>query len=88
MDELRDLALNTRRRARRIVLAVTGLTVLAVGLAMAAFPNRTFLVALVAFAILAAEYLWAKRLLRGAHDFAESLMALLSDEEIGDAATH
>lgn len=88
MGELRDLALNARRRARRIALSVTILTVLAVALAIALLPDRTFLVALAALVILGTEYLWASRWLRGAHEFAESLLALLSDEESGNAATH
>jgi hypothetical protein len=88
MVELRDLALNARRRAHRTALLVTILTVLAVALAIALLPDRTLLVALAALVILGMEYLWASRWLRDAHEYAESLLALLSDDKSENAATH
>jgi uncharacterized protein (TIGR02611 family) len=52
--------------ARRIVLAVVGFTLLAVGLVMSIplVPGPGFLVIAAALAILAAEFVWARRLLK------------------------
>jgi tellurite resistance protein TerC len=49
------------RRARRIVIAVVGFTVLAAGLAMVFLPGPAFVVIPIGVAILAVEFAWARR---------------------------
>jgi tellurite resistance protein TerC len=49
--------------ARRIVILITGITVLLVGIAMIFLPGPAVVVIPVGLAILATEFIWAKRLL-------------------------
>ncbi len=49
---------------RRIVVAVLGGTVLAIGIALIVLPGPAFLVIPLGLAILAAEFAWARRMLR------------------------
>ena len=48
---------------RRVVVAVIGFTVLAIGLAMVVLPGPAIVVIPLGLAILATEFVWAKRLL-------------------------
>ena len=52
------------RVARKVVVAVTGATVLAVGVALIVLPGPAIVVIPLGLAILATEFLWARRLLR------------------------
>ncbi|OGL03487.1 MAG: hypothetical protein A3E31_08125 [Candidatus Rokubacteria bacterium RIFCSPHIGHO2_12_FULL_73_22] len=52
------------RRARRLVVAVIGGTVLALGVAMLVLPGPAFVVIPLGLAILATEFVWARRLLK------------------------
>ena len=52
------------RRARRLVVAVIGGTVVLVGIAMIVLPGPAFIVIPTGLAILATEFVWARRLLR------------------------
>ncbi|OGL01481.1 MAG: hypothetical protein A3I14_10880 [Candidatus Rokubacteria bacterium RIFCSPLOWO2_02_FULL_73_56] len=52
------------RRARRLVVAVIGGTVLALGVAMLVLPGPALLVIPLGLAILATEFVWARRLLK------------------------
>jgi len=54
----------TLRQARRIIVGVVGLTVLALGVAMIVTPGPGWLVILLGLSILSAEFVWARRLLR------------------------
>lgn len=51
------------KQARRLVVAVIGGTVLAIGLAMVVLPGPAIIVIPAGLAILATEFLWARRLL-------------------------
>jgi uncharacterized protein (TIGR02611 family) len=51
------------RRARRVAIAVIGSTVLLVGAAMIILPGPAVIVIPVGLAILATEFVWARRLL-------------------------
>jgi uncharacterized protein (TIGR02611 family) len=51
------------RRARRIAIAVIGSTVLLIGGAMIILPGPAVIVIPVGLAILATEFVWARRLL-------------------------
>ena len=61
------------RRLRRLVIAVVGGTVVAIGVALLVLPGPAILVIPAGLAILATEFLWARRLLqrvrRGANVF-------------------
>jgi uncharacterized protein (TIGR02611 family) len=50
-------------QAKRIVIAVTGFTVLIIGIAMIVLPGPAVIVIPVGLGILATEFIWAQRLL-------------------------
>ena len=50
--------------ARKVAVAVIGSTVLAFGIALIVLPGPAFIVIPLGLAILATEFLWARRLLR------------------------
>jgi tellurite resistance protein TerC len=56
------------RRARRVVVAVIGGTLLLVGIAMLVLPGPALIVIPAALALLATEFMWARRLLRRVKD--------------------
>jgi uncharacterized protein (TIGR02611 family) len=56
--------IETLRQARRIVIAVVGFTMVVIGAAMIVAPGPGWLVILFGLSILAAEFVWARRLLR------------------------
>ncbi len=57
------LMVHTYRQARRLVIIVVGFTVLLIGIVMIALPGPAILVIPLGLAILATEFVWAKRLL-------------------------
>jgi uncharacterized protein (TIGR02611 family) len=61
---IRTLVDNSVRHARRLVIAVFGVTVLLFGIALIVLPGPAFVVIPIGLAILAAEFAWARRLLR------------------------
>jgi len=52
------------RLARKVVVAVIGASVLAIGIALIVLPGPAVLVIPLGLAILGTEFLWARRLLR------------------------
>ncbi|MGE3182287.1 MAG: PGPGW domain-containing protein [Phycisphaerae bacterium] len=54
------------RFARRAAVGVVGVTVILIGLALLVLPGPAFIVIPAGLAILATEFVWAKRLLRRA----------------------
>ena len=56
------------RRLKRIIIAVIGFTVLMFGIAMIVLPGPAVLVIPVGLAILATEFVWARRLLKRLKD--------------------
>lgn len=54
----------TIRHARRLIVAVVGFTLLAIGAAMIVLPGPAIIVIPVGLAVLATEFVWARRLLR------------------------
>jgi tellurite resistance protein TerC len=58
------LIIQSYQQAKRFVIIVVGFTVLLFGIIMIPLPGPGFLVIIGALAILAAEFVWAKRLLR------------------------
>jgi tellurite resistance protein TerC len=59
----KQLAVSTLRQARRVVVLVVGLTVVAIGAAMIVLPGPAIVVIPLGLAILATEFVWARRLL-------------------------
>ncbi len=59
----KETANGAYRQARRVVVAVVGFTVVAIGLVLMVTPGPAFIVIPVGLAILATEFLWARRLL-------------------------
>lgn len=57
------LAANGLRQAWRLIVLVIGLTVLAIGVALIVLPGPAFIVIPIGLAILATEFVWARRLL-------------------------
>ncbi|HTO54803.1 MAG TPA: TerC/Alx family metal homeostasis membrane protein [Myxococcota bacterium] len=76
--ELEALARLTLRAARRMVVLVIGGTVLLVGVAMLVLPGPGLVVAPAGLAILATEFLWAKRLLARVRDSAATAASTVS----------
>lgn len=70
-------AVATLKQAKRVIVAVVGGTVLLIGLALLVLPGPAFLVIPLGLAILATEFVWARRLLarvkRGASRLASAL---------------
>ncbi len=70
--EVERAARMTLRHARRLVVLTIGSTIILIGVVMLVTPGPGFLVAAAGLAILATEFVWARRLLRrcrlGAHE--------------------
>lgn len=60
---MRGFFIQTFTQAKRLVMIVVGFTVLAVGLVMVVTPGPAVLVIPIGLAILATEFVWARRLL-------------------------
>ena len=54
---------------RKAIVAVVGFTVLLLGIAMIVLPGPAFIVIPLGLAILATEFVWAKRLVKKAREF-------------------
>lgn len=63
-QDLAGLALYTLRQAKRAIVIVIGFTLLVIGVALIFLPGPAFLVIPAGLAILATEFVWARRLLR------------------------
>jgi uncharacterized protein (TIGR02611 family) len=53
----------TLRQARRVIVAIVGFTLVLIGIAMFITPGPGWLVIFIGLSVLAAEFLWARRLL-------------------------
>ena len=60
---MRHLFFRTLGQAKRLVVVVIGFTILAVGVAMIVLPGPAVLVIPIGLAILATEFIWARKLL-------------------------
>lgn len=59
---MKGLLVRTVAQARRLIVLVVGGTVLLIGLALTVLPGPAFIVIPVGLAILATEFVWARRL--------------------------
>lgn len=73
----------TVRHARKLVVAVTGATVVLAGVAMLVLPGPAFIVIPAGLAILATEFVWARRLLRKARKKVREIRDGMSDRNNG-----
>lgn len=58
------MLVKTLQQLRRLIVAVVGFTVLAIGVAMIVLPGPAIVVIPTGLAILAAEFTWARNLLK------------------------
>jgi uncharacterized protein (TIGR02611 family) len=64
--------------ARRVVVAIVGMTVLLFGIALTVLPGPAFIVIPIGLAILATEFAWARRWLKLVREAAEKGVDKLS----------
>ena len=62
------MLMRTLKQIKRLIVAVVGITVLLTWIALIALPGPAFIVIPLGLAILATEFVWAKRLLDKAKD--------------------
>ncbi len=55
--------LKTLKKIKRIIVAVIGFSILALGIVLIVLPGPAFIVIPVGLAVLATEFMWAKKLL-------------------------
>jgi uncharacterized protein (TIGR02611 family) len=60
---MHSLIVHTLTQARRLVVIVIGFTVLLIGVALLVLPGPAFLVIPIGLAMLATEFVWARKLL-------------------------
>jgi uncharacterized protein (TIGR02611 family) len=60
---MKHLVLKTLAQAKRLIVIVIGFTILAVGIAMIILPGPAVVVIPIGLAILATEFIWARKLL-------------------------
>jgi tellurite resistance protein TerC len=60
---MKHLVLKTVAQAKRMIVIVAGFTILVVGIAMIVLPGPAVVVIPIGLAILATEFIWARKLL-------------------------
>lgn len=58
------MLLKTLRQAKRLIIAVIGFTVVLIGIVMLVTPGPGWLVIFLGLSLLAAEFVWARRLMK------------------------
>jgi len=74
------LLLKSIKQAKRLIIAVIGFTVLLTGIAMIVLPGPAIVVIPIGLAILATEYVWARRLLDRVKSSAPSVKGWVSNQ--------
>ncbi len=69
------------KQARRLIVLVVGLTVLAIGVALIVLPGPAFVVIPIGLAILGTEFVWARRLLQRLKEKGSELVTRVRDGE-------
>lgn len=72
------------KTARKVVIFVIGSTVVLIGVIMVVAPGPALVVIPAGLAILATEFLWARRLLRRAKETAKEWAARVTGRAFGD----
>jgi uncharacterized protein (TIGR02611 family) len=60
---MKHLVMKTVAQAKRMLVIITGFTILVVGIAMIVLPGPAVVVIPIGLAILATEFIWARKLL-------------------------
>lgn len=60
---MKHIIIHTAKQAKRLVVIVIGFTTLTIGIAMIVLPGPAIVVIPVGLALLATEFIWAKKLL-------------------------
>jgi uncharacterized protein (TIGR02611 family) len=60
---MKHLVMKTVAQAKRMIVIITGFTILVVGIAMIVLPGPAVVVIPIGLAILATEFIWARKLL-------------------------
>jgi tellurite resistance protein TerC len=60
---MKHIIIHTVKQAKRLAITVIGFTILAIGIAMIVLPGPAIVAIPVGLALLATEFIWAKRLL-------------------------
>lgn len=60
---MKHLVFRTLKQAKRLIVIVFGFTILVAGVSMIALPGPAIVVIPVGLAVLATEFIWARRLL-------------------------
>lgn len=65
---MKHIIIHTVKQAKRLVVIVVGFTTLATGIAMIVLPGPAIVVIPVGLALLATEFIWARKLLVAVKD--------------------
>lgn len=65
---MKHIILHTLKQATRLVVTVIGFTILAIGITMIVLPGPAIAVIPIGLALLATEFIWAKKLLAAVQD--------------------
>ncbi len=65
---MRHIIVHTVKQAIRLAITVIGFTILAIGIAMIVLPGPAIVVIPIGLALLATEFIWAKKLLAAVQD--------------------
>ena len=65
---MKHIIIHTLKQAARLVVTVIGFTILAIGIAMIVLPGPAIAVIPIGLALLATEFIWAKKLLAAVQD--------------------
>ncbi|NLA75560.1 MAG: hypothetical protein GX846_08860 [Deltaproteobacteria bacterium] len=61
---MNHIIIHTLKQAKRLIVIITGFTILIAGIAMIVLPGPAILVIPIGLALLATEFIWAKRLFK------------------------
>ncbi len=61
---MNHIIIHTLKQAKRMIVIVIGFTILFAGIAMIVLPGPAFIVIPIGLALLATEFIWARRLLK------------------------
>lgn len=70
---MKHLVVKTLKQAKRLVVIMIGFTILLAGIAMVVLPGPAVVVIPVGLAILATEFIWARKLLDSVKDRVERM---------------
>jgi tellurite resistance protein TerC/cation:H+ antiporter len=84
---VRRMMISTLKQAKRLIVCVIGFTVLFIGVVMIVTPGPGFVVILAGLAILATEFLWARRLLQRVKEKATQMAASVSGKQASKSAS-